>query len=301
VSTGEIAGVGDDKRMRLRYAGTCRLCGVDLPAGNPAVYERSSRTVRCLECPAESASPAEDEVDVGVPIAVEDLGRETSPQPNGTAGASARREFERRRDARERRVRERHPRIGGFLLAVTDEPQSTRAWDTGAQGEQLVGGRLDSLVGTDLAVLHDRRIPRTRANIDHVVVSRGGVFVVDAKKYGGRPALRVEGGLFRPRTEKLLVGGRDRTKLVDGVLKQIDLVRAAVDDPDIPVTGVLCFVAADWPLIGGAFVTRGVHVLWSKRLVQLLTADASTRDGVTPGPVDVAAVRDRLTRAFPPA
>jgi len=199
-------------------------------------------------------------------------------------------------------VRERFPRIGGFLLAVTEEPQSTRAWDTGAAGEQFVGGRLDALVGEDLAVLHDRRIPRTRANIDHVVVSRAGVFVVDAKKYKGRPALRVEGGLFRPRTETLVVGGRDCSKLVDGVLKQVDLVRTALDDPAVPVTGVLCFVAADWPLIGGAFVTRGVHVLWSKRLVQLVTAQPSPAAAARPGAaVDVEAMRDRLARAFPPA
>jgi len=218
---------------------------------------------------------------------------------NGTPGASARREFERRRDAREQRVRERHPRIGGFLLAVTEEPQSTRAWDTGAEGEQVVGARLDSLVGDGLAVLHDRRIPRTRANLDHLVISRGGVFVVDAKKYRGRPALRVEGGLFRPRTETLVVGGRNCTKLVDGVLKQVDLVRAAVDDPAVPVTGALCFVGADWPLIGGAFRTRGVHILWPKRLGQLV-AEPTTR-AVNTLVVDVASVRARLSRAFPPA
>ena len=49
-----------------------------------------------------------------------------------------------------------------------------------------------------------------------------GVFVVDAKKYKGQPGLRVEGGLVRPRTETLMVGGRDCSKLVDGVLKQVD-------------------------------------------------------------------------------
>ena len=266
------------------------------------MYERSSRTVRCLECPGGSTDPAApvsavvpDEPPTQAPFQPEPA-RDTT----GPAGGSARREFERRRDARERRVRERHPRIGGFLLAITEEPQSTRAWDTGAEGEQFVGSRLDSLVGDDLDVLHDRRIPRTRANIDHVVVSRHGVFVVDAKKYKGRPALRVEGGLFRPRTEKLVVGGRDCTKLVDGVLKQVDLVRTAVDDPTVPVTGVLCFVAADWPLIGGAFVTRGVHVLWSRRLMELVTAAPSTR-GTEPPAVDVAAVLARIARAFPPA
>jgi len=264
--------------------------------------------VRCLECPGESAKTVTPECDdVGVAVVPDEPRAQPSLQPeparetSGPAGGSARREFERRRDARERRVRERHPRIGGFLLAITEEPQSTRAWDTGAEGEQFVGGRLDALVGDDLAVLHDRRIPRTRANIDHVVVSRHGIFVVDAKKYQGRPALRVEGGLFRQRTEKLVVGGRDCTKLVDGVLGQVDLVRTSVDDPTVPVTGVLCFVAADWPLIGGAFTTRGVHVLWSKRLLQLVTATPSTRDTAPLATVDVAAVRDRLAAAFPPA
>lgn len=292
MSTGEVAEPTDDKRMRLRYAGTCRECGADLPAGTKAVYERSRRAVRCLECPAEAGLTAE------VPAGTT---QSAVPEPTGPAGASARREFERRRDARQRRVRERFPRIGGFLLAVTDEPQSTRAWDTGAEGEQFVGARLDSLVGEDLGVLHDRRIPGTRANIDHIVVSRHGVFVVDAKKYKGRPALRVEGGLFRPRTETLVVGGRNCTKLVEGVLRQVDLVRTAVDDPAVPVTGALCFVAADWPLIGGAFETRGVHVLWSKRLEQLITAAPSSRGSTPPAAVDVASVRARVSRAFPPA
>lgn len=297
VSTGEFAEVLDDKRMRLRYAGTCRLCATDLPAGTRAVYERSSRSVRCLECSTVATTVVDDEP----------AGPERSPVPpaplrdaGGPAGGSARREFERRRDARERRVRERHPRIGGFLLAITEEPQSTRAWRTGADGEQFVGGRLDSLVGDDLVVLHDRRIPRTRANIDHVVVSRAGVFVVDAKKYKGRPALRVEGGLFSPRTEKLVVGGRNCSGLVDGALEQVELVRAAVDDPAVPVTGVLCFVDADWPLIGGAFETRGVHVLWPKRLLQLVGAKPDDRDPARAA-VDVAAVRARISRAFPPA
>ncbi len=36
------------RRMRLRYAGTCRMCGIDLLGGTEAVYERDSRTVRCV-------------------------------------------------------------------------------------------------------------------------------------------------------------------------------------------------------------------------------------------------------------
>lgn len=98
-----------------------------------------------------------------------------------------------------------------------------------------------------------------RANIDHIVVTGAGVWVIDAKRYQDkRPRIEVEGGLFRPPVEKLIVGG-DRTKLVDGVLKQVALVREAVGD--VPGSGALCFVDADWPMFGGSFTTRAVEVL----------------------------------------
>ncbi|WP_235835772.1 nuclease-related domain-containing protein [Arthrobacter terricola] len=119
-----------------------------------------------------------------------------------------------------------------------------------------------------VAVLHDRRIPGSKANIDHIAITPGGVWVIDAKRYKGRPELKIEGGILRPRLEKLLVGRRDCTKLVDGVLKQVDVVRDLIGD--VPVTGAMCFIDADWPLIGGAFSTRGVQVLWPKRLAKAL-------------------------------
>jgi hypothetical protein len=136
-----------------------------------------------------------------------------------------------------------------------------------------------------IAILHDRRIPGSKANIDHIAITRSGIWVIDAKRYKGRPELKIEGGILRPRVEKLLVGRRDCTKLVDGVLKQVGLVRDFVGD--VPVTGALCFVEADWPQVGGAFATRGVHVLWPKRLAKVL-AEA------TAGDVDVAAMRESV-------
>jgi len=103
---------------------------------------------------------------------------------------------------------------------VFDDPQSTTAWATGAVGEQRLGEMLAGIAGSTVRVLHDRRIPKTTANIDHLVVCSSGVFVVDAKRYqDARPELRVEGGLFHPRQELLIVGGRDRTKLVEGMHK----------------------------------------------------------------------------------
>ncbi len=104
----------------------------------------------------------------------------------------------------------------------------------------------------------------------------------------------LEGGLLRPRVEKLLVGTRDCTKVVDGVLKQVDIVRGIVGD-DSPIHGVLCFVEADWPLIGGSFTTRGVEVLWPKRLYTKLKADGPLLSGT------VAELHRCLASSLPPA
>jgi len=267
-----VDGGADEKRMRLRYAGACRVCGVELPAKVEAIYERTTKTVRCVSHDVHPAvEPAVVEVvDPAVVEVVEPAVVEVVE--SGTAGASARREFERRKAKREERIRTKHPKLGGLMLAVSDEQQSTTAWDIGALGEERLGKGLDRLASDTLRLLHDRRIPRSKANIDHLAVTASGVYVIDAKKYRGRPHLKIEGGLFRPRVERLLVGSRDCTKLVDGVLKQVDVVRGLLDD-DVPVHGVLCFVEADWPLIGGTFTTRGVQALWPKKLYPKLQAE----------------------------
>ncbi len=218
----------------------------------------------------------------------------TEPLDPGVPGASARREFERRRAAREDRIRSKHPKLGGLIVSVSGTPQSTNAWDTGAIGEERLGGRLNELAGDSLRVLHDRRIPKSRANIDHLAITPSGVFVIDAKKYKGRPNLHVGGGFLRPRDEKLMVGKRDRSGLVDGVLKQVQIVHDIVG-ADVPVKGVLCFVEADWPLIGGAFSTRGVDVLWPKRLYKVLGLAGSLTDPT------VSEVHQTLAAALPPA
>lgn len=287
----------NEKRMRLRYAGRCRLCGTTLAARTEAVYERDTKTVRCVACPSPPQPPSQ-ELDVAdavveTPATSIEADTEQVPEP-GTAGASARREFERRQARREERIRTKHPKLSGLILALSDDPQSTTAWNSGALGEERLGQGLDARASDSVRLLHDRRIPGTRANIDHVAVTPAGVLVIDAKRYvGQRPALVVEGGLIRPRVEKLRVGSRDQTKLVDGVIKQVELVAGLVGDA-LPVRGCLCFIEADWPLIGGAFTVRGVDVLWPKRLYPQLA---------TTGPFDasVAEVHALLAAALPPA
>lgn len=243
-----------DKRMRLRYAGTCRVCGKALPERAEAIYERTSKSVRCVECPASPITAPVDSVGTG-PVELPS----DEPAP-GVAGGSARREYERRKAKDEERLRSKWGRLGGIAVALSDERQSTAAWEKGAVGEERLGARLDALASADVAVLHDRRIPNSKANIDHIVITPAGVWVIDAKRYRGRPELRVEGGLLRPRVETLLVGRRDCTDLVDGVLKQVELVREVAEG--VPITGVLCFVEADWPFMGW-----GLHHAGSPRSV----------------------------------
>lgn len=291
--------------MSLRYEGRCRACGATLVAGTRAVYFRVSKSVECLPCiqaqlPQSSAAVSTEDPTQASPGDSDGPHPASSSDPPlvdaGSAGASAQREYERRKRKREERVREAHPHIGGFLLAITDDPQSTRAWATGATGEMVLGRRLDGLVNDSTFVLHDRRIPPTRANIDHIVVASSGVFVIDAKKYKGRPSLRVDGGFIRPRVERLMVGSRDQTKLVDGVKTQVDKVRAALAAADlgkVPVAGMLCFVEADWPLFGGDFSISDVRVLWPKKAASEIAAS---------GPVDSEVVQRTfraIAEAFP--
>ena len=88
-----------------------------------------------------------------------------------------------------------------------------------------------------------------------------------------------------------MVGSRECTTPVTGVRKQVALVRAALDHAgleEILVHGVLCFVGADWSLIGGPFATGGVHVLWPKKALELLSK---------PGPLNDQSARE-IHRTF---
>ena len=214
----------------LRYAATCAGCGTALSARTRAWWESSTKTVRCECCGPEDAAPID----------------------RNTAGASAQREFDRRRTNREERVRADHPILGDALLALNGDPQSTRAWARGAEGERRVAAELDALPG--VVALHDRRIPRSRANIDHIAVGPNGVWVIDAKRY--------KGGEVRRRGSSLYVGRRDCTQRVLAMDTQVDAVRKALGTEweHVPVTAALAFVDAEWPWFAKPFVLRGVHI-----------------------------------------
>ncbi|MEX1142812.1 MAG: hypothetical protein WD399_07300 [Thermoleophilaceae bacterium] len=73
---------------------------------------------------------------------------------------------------------------------------------------------------------------------------------------------------------KLVIGGRDQTKLVAALTKQVELVTQAVAGvaEDVPVRGAFCFVEPDLPLLRTLSV-NGYPLLHRRSLPKRLNAD----------------------------
>lgn len=288
--------------MALRRADTCVICGTALPEGTKAQWDSAARTVTCLGCAEdaaarpllEAAEHPEKSADAtagdggSVQGDVADAGTDppaaaAATIDTGVAGLSARKEHDRRRAKREAQLEEKWGtgRLGRIAKALSDDPQSTKAWAQGAAGEERVAKVLADRLSERAVLLHDRKVPGTKGNIDHLVIAATGVWIVDAKQYRGKVERRDVGGWFRSDL-RLYVGGRDRTKLVDGLQWQHDAVVAALDGAEVPVQSALSFVDAEWPLLfAKPLHLRDVWISWPKKLAELIDK---------PGPLDDAAI-----------
>jgi len=94
-------------------------------------------------------------------------------------------------------------------------------------------------------LLHDRKVPGTRGNIDHLAVVASGVWVIDAKNYRGMVEHRDMGGWFRSDL-RVYVDGRDRTEVADGMRWQLDAVSTALDGAVVPLKAAVCLIEAEW-------------------------------------------------------
>jgi hypothetical protein len=162
-------------------------------------------------------------------------------------------------------------------------------WEQGASGERIVGARLDRIAGIE--VLHDRRIPGTLADIDHIAIGPGGAYVIAAKlssTVNPRGALR-----HGPR--RLFIGDQDQTKLVAKMGAQVTAITRALRETPVPVAAALCFVDAHWPARSQPFVLNEVWVGWPDALAELVT-----RPGLLDAEARAATARmldERLPRA----
>ncbi len=279
------------RRLKLRRADQCAVCGTALPAATVAFWNADAKTVTCLGCLVEVDPSAPDGNHHGDEPALD----------RGVPGGSARRRYERLHAQREQRAREKLGRFSGLYLALSSDPQSTVAWAQGSRGERLLGEYLEKIQDDRVVIaLHDRRIPGTRANIDHIAVTRSGaIWAIDAKNYSGKVQKVDKGGWFSTDL-RLYVGRRDCTKLVHGMAKQVDAIRAALGDAilsefSISVRAALCFVDAEWSLFAKPFDLGGVWIGWPKALDGHLCAEGGL------APEHLATLASHVADALPPA
>lgn len=222
----------------------------------------------------------------------------TAPAPaqalsTSVAGASSQAEFDRRHKRREQSLDARWGRLAGVARLLSDDPQSTKAWARGADGERRLAAHLTRVLGNRAVFLHDRKVGR--ANIDHLIVASSGVWVVDAKNYTGRVEHRNVGGWLGPADNRIFVGGRDRTKLATGLAWQVTAVQQALGDLDAPVHPALCFTSSEWGLFARPFHHDGVLVTWASKLTEVV-AEAGEL-----GPEQIEQVAARLCERLRPA
>lgn len=253
----------DIRMIKLRYPGRC-ACGIVLDVGVRAAYDDARRRVICDGCLAERKRPT--------------VSSPSTPPAPGMPGASAVREYERRVAKRDAETASMKRGLRRFIRKHTPPPSSTQVWLKGAAGERRVADALDALAPQYLYALHDRRVPRSRANIDHVAIAASGVYVIDAKNYPGATlAVRREGGWGRPVQETLVVRGRPRTDLLAGLARQPFSVKEALHGDQalahLPVHGVLCFLGANWPLFPLTMRVAGIPVVGTNGLRRQLLAE----------------------------
>lgn len=77
-------------------------------------------------------------------------------------------------------------RVRAFLARALDSKTDERAWRVGANGEESVGARLESLKSQGWHVLHSIPVGERGSDIDHLVIGPGGVFTLNTKNHPGK-------------------------------------------------------------------------------------------------------------------
>jgi hypothetical protein len=114
--------------------------------------------------------------------------------------------------------------------------QSTVAWRQGAEGEERLGYHLDQLTGEGFVILHDRRVPGSPANIDHLVIGPTGVFVVDAKNFSHQLSLN-KGTLWTGKYPVKLSSTRNQAQRAETALASVRLGHTVAVLPLVCVVG----------------------------------------------------------------
>jgi Nuclease-related domain len=173
----------------------------------------------------------------------------------------------------------------GWGLRFRPSPDAS-AWQRGAAGERHTARLLDPLARHGWAVLHDLAIPGSQANLDHLVIGPGGVFVIDSKQYRGRLQLDPSGRLWH--------GRHPLAPTLRAADFEADQAAQVLPDPGVAVVPIVAVHGAQVPW--GKVVTDGVPVVAARRLPSMLRALPPVL-----GPERVAWLADQARVRFHPA
>jgi len=169
----------------------------------------------------------------------------------------------------------------GWGLRFKPSPDAV-AWRRGAAGEQRTARLLAGLERQGWVVLHDLAIPGSQANLDHLVIGPGGVFVIDSKHYRGRLQLDGFGRLWH--------GRYPLAPTLQAVSFEADQAALVLTDPDVVVVPILAVHGAQVPW--GKVVMQGVPVVAARRLPSMLCQlPAVLGPERVVGPADQARIR----------
>jgi hypothetical protein len=147
----------------------------------------------------------------------------------------------------------------GWALRFRPSPDAC-AWRRGAAGERRTARLLGPLERYGWAILHDLEVPGSRANLDHLVIGPGGVFVIDSKQYRGRLQLDPSGRLWH--------GRYPLAPMLRAVSFEADQAAMVLPDPGVAVVPVVAVHGAQVPW--GKVVMDGVPVVPARRLPSML-------------------------------
>ncbi|EDY44020.2 conserved hypothetical protein [Streptomyces sp. SPB074] len=199
---------------------------------------------------------------------------------NGEAGASA--------AARARELRTPGVRLATSLGIPTQRGALADRSDAGAEGERRTAARIDPLRQEGWTILHDRALPRGRANLDHLAISPTGVVILpDTKRWSARYRVRVVNG-------RLLHGGLDVTTRLKGLLHEARTVSAALGTPVVPL-----IVMDGAPIEGGELTFHGIRIVPADRACTVIR-DLG-RNATTKSSPQLAARAARLFPSYPGA
>jgi hypothetical protein len=170
----------------------------------------------------------------------------------------------------------------GWALRFRPSPD-TVAWRRGAAGERRTARLLARLERHGWAVLHDLALPGSRANLDHLVIGPGGVFMIDSKQYRGRLQLDASGRLW--------YGRYPLAPALGAVSFEADRAAQVLTDPDVVVVPIVAVHGARVPW--GKVVVQGVPVVPARQLPSMLRQLPAVL-----GPERVAAQADQARVRF---